>query len=207
MESLVVPEYEKLHHIFLHAVKQLSLFNISKGSQLVYLEFPTCVPTLLNVPPGHSRVCLCIDKNFRAPYMPDDINLHDCYLQAASSSQICILPTHHTPCVLHVQISVQTKVNDLLTLARTVVKANCKPSDDLEKHLEGELPISEIKILAKTFAILEIEVYSSVFNFLFCTCSETLQHCCIQHNCKLGTSISIFKIQSTWDTLSELDIA
>jgi len=204
MEYVVEP-YEKLHHIFLHSVKQLSLINISKGSQLVCLEFPTCVPTLLNVPPGHSRVCLCIDKNFRAPYVPDDIKLHECYLQATSSSQkFSILPTHHTPCVLHVQISVQTEVNDLLTLARSVVLANCKPVNGLEEHLQGELPGSEVKTLAKPIANLEMEVQSSLFNFLFCSC-RTLQHCCTQHNCSLGTSV--LKIQSIWDTFLDLNIA
>jgi hypothetical protein len=127
-------------------------------------------------------------------------------LQATSSSQkFSILPTHHTTCVLHVQISVQTEVNDLLTLARTVVKAYCRPSNDLEKHLKGALPSSEVKILAKPFAKINVEVQSSLFNFLLCTCSETLQHCCTQHNCKLGTPI--FKVQSIWDTLSNLDIA
>jgi len=142
--------------------------------------------------------------------MPKDINLHACYLQATSSSQkFTILPIHHAQCMLHVQLSVQTEVNDLLTLARTVVKANCKPSNGLAKHLKGELPSSEVKTLAKPFAILKLEVHSSLFRFLFCTCftdSETLQHCCIQHNCQLGKT-PIFKVQSIWDTLSELKIA
>ena len=56
--------------------------------------------------------------------MPDEIKLHECYLQATSSLQkFSILPMHHTLCVLHVQISLQTEVNDLLTLARSVVLA------------------------------------------------------------------------------------
>lgn len=204
MEYLV-EQYEKLHHVFINSAKQLSLINISKKAQLVCLEFPTCVPTLLNVPPGHSRVCLCIDKNFRAPHVPIDIKLHECYLQATSSSQkFSILPTHHTPCVLHVQISVQTEVNNLLTLARSVVLANCKPVNGLEEHLQGELPSSEVKTLIQPFTQLTVEIQSSLFNFLLCPC-RNLQHCCIQQNCKLGKSV--LKNQSIWTTMLDLDIA
>ena len=200
-----VEQYEKLHHVFINSAKQLSLINISKEAQLVCLEFPTCVPTLLNVPPGHSRVCLCIDRNFRAPHVPIDIKLHECYLQATSSSQkFSILPTHHTPCVLHVQISVQTEVNNLLTLARSVVLANCKPVNSLEEHLQGELPSSEVKTLIQPFTQLTVEIQSSLFSFLLCSC-RNLQHCCIQQNCKLGTSV--LKIQSIWDTILNLNIA
>ena len=152
-----------------------------------------------------TRVCLCIDKNFRAPYVPDDIKLHECYLQANSSLQnFSILPTYHTPCVLRVQISVQTEVSSLLTLTRSVVLANCKPVNGLEEHLQGELPGSEVKTLAKPFAHLEVEIQSSLFNFLLCSC-RNLQHFCTQQNCKLGTSV--LKVQNIWDTLLDLNIA
>jgi len=105
MEYLV-EQYEKLHHVFINSAKQLSLINISKEAQLVCLEFPTCVPTLLNVPPGHSRVCLCIDRNFRAPHVPIDIKLHDVIYkqrQVHKSSVFCLRTTHHVCCMCKFQ--------------------------------------------------------------------------------------------------------
>ena len=109
----------------------------------------------------------------------------------------------HTMCAACANFSTD-RGHNLLTLARSVVLANCKPVNSLEEHLQGELPSSEVKTLIQPFTQLTVEIQSSLFNFLLCPC-RNLQHCCIQQNCKLGTSV--LKSQSIWDTFLDLNIA